>query len=127
MSRIVLLLIRPEYARAIYDDLKCYEFRRVRAKLQSGDRSLEAAPISRVTGGFAVGRVITAKSDDVAPLMADPEEQASVQQYLIGSRASTAIKVLAPAPVRWNHSRMLATLLPQVPPTPILPFPEGRT
>jgi len=62
-GNILLLSIRPEYAKRIIDGSKTVELRRVRTRLQSGDLVLVyvSSPEKALVGEFKVERVIDKK------------------------------------------------------------------
>lgn len=78
MQRHVLLLsIRPEYAKKIFDGTKKIELRRVRPRLEQGDLVLvyASSPIKALLGSFEVERVIEKL---VINLWQDAEKQAGI-------------------------------------------------
>jgi predicted transcriptional regulator len=58
-DRALLLSIRPEYAKKIFDGSKTVELRRVRPRVARGDLVLvyASAPVKAVLGAFEVARV----------------------------------------------------------------------
>jgi predicted transcriptional regulator len=100
MPRLVLFSLHPHYAAAIYNGSKGFEFRRVRTAIRPGDRALiyETAPVSRVTGEFMVGHVL---SGELAELLyvAGTRAGPGVTEYLAGANVASAIEILSPT--RW--------------------------
>ena len=97
--------IRPHYAEAIYGGSKGYEFRRVRSRIRTGDRVLvyECTPISRVTGEFRVGDVVTGTPAELSALEHSASGHAEIERYLSGARVATAIEIVEA--MRWKKAR----------------------
>ena len=96
--------IRPRYAEAIYGGSKRYEFRRVRSRIRTGDRVLvyECTPISRVTGEFRVGDVVTGTPAELLALE-HSDGRAEIERYLFGAHVASAIEIVDA--IRWKKAR----------------------
>lgn len=112
MNRLVVMSIRPRFAKAIYSRTKQFEFRRVRTQLRSGDLVLvyESAPVSYLTGQFHVGKVVIGSPTDLIELEAEGTSRVAVQHYLLGAQVASAIEVLDP--VRWREKVCFNEFLP---------------
>jgi predicted transcriptional regulator len=108
--------LRPTFAEAIYSGSKRFEFRRVRASINYGERVLvyESAPSSRLTGEFWVGNVVSASPSEVLTLEPNVESRRLAESYLSGARVATAIEVVNP--LRWQRHRVLKNLFPNLHP-----------
>jgi predicted transcriptional regulator len=95
------LSIRPNFASALYDGSKRFEYRRRRVRLATGDRVLvyESAPVSAVTGEFSVGEVRSGAPDQ---LVTESGVTLHGQEALYLHGAKTASMIEARNPVRWN-------------------------
>jgi predicted transcriptional regulator len=108
----VLMSIRPAFADELYRGAKLFEYRRVRARIRTGDRVLvyESRPRSYVSGEFRAGRVLTGPPSRLASLEPDPHVRALVERYLRGAARATAIEVLSLT--RWDACVALSELSP---------------
>lgn len=111
MSRLVVMSLRPQFARAIYSKAKKFEFRRVRVRLEEGDRVLvyECAPVSHLTGEFRVGEVISGSVSQLVVLETEKSNKAAAKRYLRGAKIATAIEIINA--VRWKQTRPLVEFL----------------
>lgn len=108
MPRDVIMAIRPALAASIYSGEKCFEFRRVRVNIRSGDRVLiyESSPVSRLTGEFVVGRLVVGTPYQVTTLERNHASRDAVRIYLLGARRASAIEILCPR--RWASAIALS-------------------
>lgn len=99
MKKRVLLSIHPEYANAILDGKKCYEFRRVIFKHEVNEIYLYAtSPISRIIGKFKVveiykesPEVLWVKTKDFSGVT-----QEMFEKYFKNRKKAFAIKISDP-------------------------------
>src|ERR1039458_10613605 len=68
--RRVAMSVRPELAEAIYNGIKCFEFRRCHVRIPVGSTVLlyEVRPVARLTGQFTVAEVIVGRAGDLIVL-----------------------------------------------------------
>jgi len=112
MKKRVLLSIHPEFADAILDGRKVFEFRRVLFKQNVDEVVVYAtAPISRVVGSFRIDeifkdepKVLWSKTKDVAGVT-----KAKFDEYFDGRATAFAIKVRDPK--RFADSQPLSQYL----------------
>ena len=114
MSRVILISIKPVFARALLDGSKRFELRRFVPRFEAGDRALiyASTPERRVVGGFVVGRVAAGSAEEVWTAIGGPAcglSEHGFFAYLSGARRCAAVEALRPA------------LLPQPVPLPFRP------
>lgn len=113
MKRRVLLSIHPEYANAILDGRKGFEFRRVIFKEKVTEVFIYAtAPVSQVVGRFKIEEIF---EDAPSELWAKTKNLAGVTRekfdsYFINKSRAFAIKVCDP--VRFLQPQPLSKYLP---------------
>lgn len=92
--KAALFSMHPTYAAAAFDGTKCFEYRRCRVHVQTGDLIVvyETAPASCVTGSFRVGRVVHG-DDSLAQLERSSRLRKEIRNYLRGVRSATAIEI----------------------------------
>ena len=112
MSKIVLLSILPEWADAILDGKKKWEFRRIAPRIDLGDRVILYASnkFSRIVGEFFVGEII---HDSIEPLIRrtlkdTPHKKEDLYSYFKGKEKGYAIEVKDPT--RYNEPISLHTI-----------------
>jgi len=112
MKHLVLMSIRPRFAKVIYSGAKQHEFRRTRVNLHKGDRVLiyESAPVSLVTGEFGVGNVSWGSPSELLSHERNSEARTDAYRYLFGASLATSIKIMKP--LQWKRPRKLGELLP---------------
>lgn len=105
MPTRVLLSIKPEFARAIMDGTKRYEFRRAIFRDTSISRVVlyASSPIQEVVGEFTVGRVLSAEPNT---LWKRTRHGAGISKeffdrYFINKPIAYAIEVLRPKRYRF--------------------------
>lgn len=112
MKKRVLLSIHPEYAEAILDGRKCYEFRKVLFKENVSEIVIYAtSPVCRVIGKFKIDKIVSATPEDV---WEESKHAAGVTlerfyKYYAGRSVAHAIKVRNP--LRFLHPKPLAKYL----------------
>ncbi len=112
VRKCVLLSIKPDYASLMYAGRKRFEYRRIHARIHSGDTILmyESSPTSRLTGWFTAGQVVIGAPDQLQRLEDEPAIRRAVADYLEGARTCTAIEVIEPH--KWTVPRSLTAVLP---------------
>ena len=112
MQTSVLLSIRPEYSRAIFDGTKTFEFRRRVFRSSSVSRVLvyETSPTMAIVGEFQVGGILSMSRD---ALWRATRAGAGILWsifcgYFAGLRLCHAIEIKQP--VRYSKSRSLHRL-----------------
>ena len=100
-SRRVAMSIRPELADAIYNGIKCFEFRRCYVRIPTGSTVLlyEIRPVARITGQFTVAEVIFGRAGDLIKLEANHVAQEFAATYLQGAVRASALRIESPG--RW--------------------------
>jgi predicted transcriptional regulator len=93
--------LRPEFATAILNGAKRWEFRRVRCAFASGDVIYVYAtdPVQRVVGRCSVGAVRFGPPSDVLKLELTPSLRERTREYLDGAAIATAIELVDPLPL----------------------------
>jgi len=116
MGRTVVLSLHSRFAAEIFQQRKRFEFRRVRVRIKSGDRTLiyESAPTSQITGEFMVGIVVSGSPKAVVVLEDNQENRRAARKYLKAARVASAIEVLTPR--RWSKAKNLQDMFPRMKP-----------
>lgn len=114
MARTVIISIQPFFVDAIFRREKRFEFRRVVAKFQTGDRMVvyATAPLSLLVGEFRVGRILTGTPEEVCAETGPDTLRTYTVSYLRGAVSCTAIEIIAPR--RWAAPMSLARLRPAI-------------
>jgi predicted transcriptional regulator len=112
MNRSILFYIQRRHADAIYTGRKRFELRGVRITVRTGDRAFiyEPGSVSRVTGEFQVGRVVTGEPLRLTLLEGDASGHAAARSYLKEARIATAMEIIDPS--RWKCKHTLGDVLP---------------
>jgi predicted transcriptional regulator len=98
---VILISIKPRFARAILDGDKRFELRRFVPRFTAGDRALiyASSPVRRVVGAFTVGELATGSPEEVWQAIGGRGSGLSEQGFLayMGQAARcAAIEVRAP-------------------------------
>jgi predicted transcriptional regulator len=106
--RRVAMSVRPELAEAIYNGIKCFEFRRCHVRIPVGSTVLlyEVRPVARLTGQFTVAEVIVGRAGDLIVLEPNSMAQEFAAAYLEGAVRASALRI--ESPVRWAASVRMA-------------------
>jgi len=107
----ILMTLHPTWADEIYSGRKRLEFRRVRMKVNPGDRVVICESGRRprpVTGEFSIAAVHRGTPRQLARLETDKKRAKSVAAYLRGARRGTALRISGPK--RYPRARSLASL-----------------
>lgn len=126
MPRVILISIKPVFARALLDGSKRYELRRFVPRFEAGDRALiyASTPERRVVGGFVVGRVAAGSAEEVWEAIG--AEACGLSEhgffaYLSGAKRCAAVEALRPAlltdpaPLPFRPPQSYQFLRPEVP------------
>lgn len=93
----LLLSIRPEHAKKIFNGTKLVELRRVKPRLVSGDTVLVyvSSPIKALIGGFEVGEVIEGSPDQIWEEVKNVAgiTASEFQKYYFGTDKAYGIKI----------------------------------
>jgi len=105
MTRIILMSIKPIFARQIYSRFKAYELRRKLFMIAEGDHILlyETAPVKSITGKFIAGHVRELSSEEVVSLIKRGLLRGCNDldvPYVIGKRKVLVIEVKSPKTFR---------------------------
>lgn len=99
--RTLLLSIRPEYADQIFAGTKRVELRRVKPRVQAGDRAIvyQCAPTCALTGEFTVAGVVSDTPTEIWRRFRDVAGVSSQDfvSYFQGSPVAHAIEVRKPS------------------------------
>ena len=94
-DRALLLSIRPEFAKKIFDGSKTVELRRVRPRVGCGDLVLvyASAPVKALLGAFEVARVRSGPPESLWSAVANKAGVTSEQfdAYFLGAKTGYAI------------------------------------
>lgn len=102
MSRVILISIKPHFARALLDGSKRFELRRFVPRFEAGDRALiySSSPERRIVGGFTVGRVAAGSADEVWEAIGGAAcglSEHGFFAYLGDAKRCAAVEALRPA------------------------------
>lgn len=101
MSRIILMSIKPIFAKQIYNKLKGYELRKKLFSIHERDRIIlyETFPVKSITGEFIAGEVKELFSSDVVNLIRKGVLKGCNEldiPYIIGKRKILVIEIKSP-------------------------------
>lgn len=108
MKKIVLLSILPEWAEAILEGKKKWEYRRIPPKVETGTRIVMYATGNRkeILGDFFVEKILKQPINELIEqtLSETPHQVEDIHSYFTGLKIGSAIKIKDPKRYKKNIS-----------------------